>query len=76
MKKKHIGSSVNNFLEEEGPLKETQLGAAQKILSIPEVKTEPVSVENFFELRSKTLEKLMEEAQKLKLLDFGQNPIC
>ncbi len=67
MKKKHIGSSLNSFLEEEGLLKETQLGAAQKILSIPEVKTEPVSVENFFELRSKTLEKLMEEAQKLKL---------
>ncbi len=67
MKKKHIGSSLNSFLEEEGLLKERELVAAQKNLSIPEVKTEPVSVENFFELRSKTLEKLMEEAQKLKL---------
>ncbi len=67
MKNKHIGSSLNNFLEEEGLLKESQLGAAQKIISISEVQTEQMSVEQNFELRAKSLEKLMEEAQKLKL---------
>ncbi len=66
MKKKHMGSRLNNFLKEEGLLQDSKSVAAQKILSMPEPQTEQMSVEQF-ESRAQSLEKLIEQAQKLKL---------